>query len=422
MDRIERKVYQIAENQSALASRDPPPPSLPSKDSDDESTPPSSPTLSFSSSSSTETARPVTPPPLIVPEVINQQFDDLRNLLGTLIGRQEDLLGRQDMLAQELERKRSFDVQPPDRGAGLAHLVDLLERVLNRVGDSDFANEYRPTFENNKDYLASHFATPKTEGTVESSMNGGGESVYSSEFDGRGRRAPMNSMSSGYKRRRLGPSEGAPESLIESEIPSPDFDDVFALSGLPPDTPPQEFISRQPQGRPKLFTKSSPQHPQPVPQHVPQHSTAQEYHEPEYNGEEYDAEAEQIVTEYEPSVQPDPEPTPYPAEETTVQQSPIQPPVPSCTEKDRQDDYRPYHDKTYTRAPARQVPPPQQLNLPTPVNSSRNMPPYHARGEPSMRPPFPPGFGMPLPGPGMTDMPKPNLQRIAGVRDPISTT
>lgn len=354
--------------------------------------------------------------------MINQQFDDLRNLLGTLIGRQEDLLGRQDMLARELERKRSFDVQLPDRGPGLARLEDLLERVLNRVGDSNFDDEYRPTVQNNKDYLASHFATPKTEGTIEGSMYGGGESVYSSEFDGRGRRAPVNSMSSGCKRRRLGPSERAPESLIESEIPSPDFDDDFALSGLPPDTPPQEFISRQPQGRPKLFTKSLRQHSQPVPQHVPQHSTAQEYHGPEYNEEEYEPDAEQPVTEYEPSVQPDPEPTPYPAEETTVQQSPIHPSVSLRTEKDYHDDYRPYQDETYTRGPARQAPPPQQLNLPTPVNSSRNMPPYHARPGPSMRPPFPPGFSMPLPGPGMTDMPRPNLPRIAGVRDPISTT
>lgn len=354
--------------------------------------------------------------------MINQQFDDLRNLLGALIGRQEDLLGRQDMLGRELERKRSFDVQLPDRGPGLARLGDLLERVLNRVGDNDFPDEYRPTFEKKKDYLASHFATPKTEGTIEGSMYGGGESVYSSEFDGRGRRAPVNSMSSGYKRRRLGPSEGAPESRIESEIPSPDFDDDFALSALPPDIPPQEFISRQPQKRPKLFTKSLRQHPQPVPQHVPQHSTAQEYHRPEYNEEEYEPEAEQPITEYEPSVQPDPEPTPYPAEETTVQQSPIQPSVPFRTGKDYQDVYRPYQDGTYTRRPARQAPPPQQLNLPTPANSLRNMPPYHARPGPPMRPPFPPGFGMPLPGPGMTDMPRPNLPRIAGVRDPISTT
>lgn len=424
LDRIERKVYQIAENKSALASRDPPPPPLPSTDSDDESTPPSSPILSSSSSSSssTEMARPVTPPPFIVPELINQQFDDLRNLLGTLIGRQEELLGRQDMLARELERKRSFDVQLPDRGPGLARLEDLLERVLNRVGDSDFPDEYRPTFEKKKDYLASHLATPKTEGTIEGSMYGGGENMYSSEFDGRGRRAPVNSMSSGYKRRRLGPSEGAPASLTESEIPSPEFNDDFALSALPPTIPPQEFTSRQPQGRPKLFIKSLRQHPQPVPQHVPQHSTAQEYHGPEYNKEEYEPEAEQPITEYEPSAQPDSEPTPYPAEETTVQQSPIQPSVPFRTEKDYQDDFRPYQDETYTRRPARQAPPPQQLNLPTPANSPRNMPSYHARLGPSMRPPFPPGFGMPFPGPGMTNLPRPNLPRIAGVRDPISTT
>lgn len=427
LDRIERKVYQIVENQSALAAHDSPPP-LPSKDSDDDSTPPSSPTFSSSSSSSTETARPVTPPPLIIPEVINQQFDDLRNLLGTLIGRQEDLLGRQDMMARELERKRSFDVQLPDRGTGLARLEDLLKRVLNRVGDSDPANEYRPTFEEKKDYLASHFATPTTEGTVEGSMYGGGGSVYSSEFDGPGRRAPANSMSSRYERSHLGPLSNVPESLIEGEIPSPEFDDDFALSGLPPDTPPQEFIPRQPQGRPKFSnTALRQQHQiststQPGPLPAPQHSTAQEYREPEYNEEGYEPAAEQAVTEYEPSVQSDPELMPHPAKETTAQQSPDQPPVPFRTEENYQDDYEPYQGETYARGPARQAPPPQQLNLPTPVNSPRNMPPYHAQPGPSMRPPFPPGFGMPPPGPGMVDMPRPSLPRIAGVRDPISTT
>jgi hypothetical protein len=38
-----------------------------------------------------------------------------------------------------------------------------------------------------------------------------------------------------------------------------------------------------------------------------------------------------------------------------------------------------------------------------------------------MRPPYPAG-GMPPPPPGMTEMPRPSLPRIAGVRDPISTT
>ncbi|WVQ86046.1 hypothetical protein IAT38_008214 [Cryptococcus sp. DSM 104549] len=431
LDRIERKVTQIAENQSALASRDQPPPVPSKKDEDDEEeqSMPSSPT---SSTSSLETARPVTPPPLIIPEVINQQFDDLRNLLGTLIGRQEDLLGRQDMMARELERKRSFDVELPDRGPEMSRLEDLLKRVLQRVGDSEFGDEYQRAGREERRYPAS-VATPRTEGTRDGSMYEGGESVCSGEFNARGRQAPANSITSEQHRRRHGPPSDIPESLLDGELPSPEFDDEWAIANLPPDTPPREFVSRQSVMPPRFARQTPRQAPQmatsaqqPVPQSVPlQHQPIQEYPEEEYYEEEQD---EPITEEYEPSLrepEPEPEPTPVPTpREATPRESPIQPPVPYRTEDDSHDQHQPYSDDVYNRGPINPGPPPQRVDLPTPVNSPRTMPPYQPQPQmmsQGMRPPFP-GPGMPPMAPGMSDMPRPSLPRIAGVRDPISTT
>ncbi|OCF45693.1 hypothetical protein I317_00596 [Kwoniella heveanensis CBS 569] len=432
LDRIERKVGQIAENQAAMTERDRPPPP-PSKDEDE--SPPPSPTLSTSSASSTETARPVTPPPAIIPEVINQQFDDLRNLLGTLIGRQEDLLGRQDELAQEMARRRNFDVELPDRGPGMARLEDLLKRVLQRVGDSEFADDLlQSQYDRKPIHPASHTSTPRSQFTKEGSMYEGGDSVYSGEFDVRGKRAPPNSIASSYDRRRRGPLSELPQ----SEIPSPEFDEDFALAGLPPDTPPDEYISHQRNIPPHLARRIPRQTPGPAPQPqiipqpmpIPEESPeeVQYYDEkPEYEPEpEPEAELE-LEPEYEPEPEPvtEYEPTPPPVpREVTPQPTPVQPPIPYRTEESYPDEEGPYQDDAANRGPYRQGPPPQPVDLPTPVNSPRNMPPYQPQ-QPGMRPGFAPAPGMPAPmppGPGMTDMPRPSLPRIAGVRDPISTT
>ncbi|WVQ70693.1 hypothetical protein IAR50_000215 [Cryptococcus sp. DSM 104548] len=425
LDRIERGVTRIAENQLVMA-RDLAPPPVPSKSDDDEMTPPSSPA---SSVSSTETARPITPPPLLLPEVVNSQFDDLRNLLGTLIGRQEDILGRQELMAQEIARGRNFDVELPDRGPGLLRLEDLLKRVLNKVGDSEFTHEYMSIQDEKMSaYPRSTLSTPKTMGTKDGSIYDGSSSVYSGEFGGHGRRAPANSVTSEHERRNRPLSVS--DSLLDGHLGSPDFDEDFALSGLPPDTPPQEFVGRQLHGPPTFLHRNLQQAPkmaspmqQPRAQQTPQHAPVQQYQEPQYyQDEESEQEREEPLTEYEPSEAPlGRETTPVPApKDISPQESPVHPPVPYRTEDDYQDDQRPYEDDQYDRQPTRQLPTPQKLDLPTPVNSPRNIPQFSQPG-PSMRPPFPPGPGM-MPGPGMSDMNRPSLPRIAGVRDPISTT
>ncbi|WWD20657.1 hypothetical protein CI109_105133 [Kwoniella shandongensis] len=409
LDRIERKVIQIAENQAALADRERPPP-VPSKDLDDES-PPSSPS---SSTSSIETARPVTPPPVIMPEVMNSQFDDLRSLLGNIIGRQEDM-------AQELARRRSYDVELPDRGPGMTRLENMLRRLLERVGDSDYLDVLSgPVPDEKRAYHMSHLSTPKPQGTKDGSMYGGGDSVYSGEFGSRGRHAPANSFTSDYDRRRRGPLTDVSDSLIDGQLAEPEFDENFALSGLPPDTPPGEYVPRHPQVPAQLTRRAPPAQPaeQPAPQSQPEEPQYEEYYQDDAPEPASVAEEEVPITEYEPTPQPTPVPPP---KEVTPEQSPDQPPIPYRTEDDYDDEDRTYEEETYPRGPSRPGPPPQPVDLPTPVNSLRNMPQYQQQGQYPMRPPFPVG-GMPPPGPGMTDMPRPSLPRIAGVRDPISTT
>ena len=107
--------------------RDRPPP-VPSKDDDD--SPPGSP----SSISTASTLRPVTPPTL-PHEALNQQFDDMRRLMGTLIGKTNDL-------ASEVARSRSYEVDMSPRGPGMRRIEDLLRRALLRLGDSEFLDEY----------------------------------------------------------------------------------------------------------------------------------------------------------------------------------------------------------------------------------------------------------------------------------------
>lgn len=109
------------------------------------------------------------------------------------------------------------------------------------------------------------------------------------------------------------------------------------------------------------------------------------------------------------------------AEEETVHGDEDQPPIPY-----RQEDRYPSEDGQYSeeegdRGPSRRLPPPQPVDLPTPVRSPSQFPhqQFSQQGQPmNMRPPFPGG----MPPPGMGEVPRPSLPRIAGVRDPISTT
>ncbi|KAK8850475.1 hypothetical protein IAR55_004393 [Kwoniella newhampshirensis] len=409
LDRIERKVNRIAEKQIFPTERDRPPP-VPSKNPDDEPLP-SSPT---SSTSSIETARPITPPPVIMPEVITSQFDDLRSLLGNIIGRQEDM-------AQELARRRSFDVEIPDRGPGLSRLEHLLQRLLQRVGrvgDSSFADEVGRVTRNEKEaYRMSHLSHAKTEGTKDGSMYEGGESVYSGEFNPPGRRAPANSHTSDFDRRHRGSPTELSDTLINGEILEPDFDEDFALSGLPPDTPPGEYVPRHHQVPPQLVARraAQAQTTQDLQPEQPEYEEAYQDATPQAFPE---AEQEEPITEYEPT----PQPTPVPPPKEIAEESPIEPPIPYRTDDHYDDGDRTYEEEAYTRGPTHQGPPPQPVDLPTPVNSLRNMPSYQSQqqGQYPMRPPFP--GGMPPPAPGMTDVPRPSLPRIGGVRDPISTT
>lgn len=347
------------------------PPPLPSKSD----SPPSSP----GSVSSASTARPVTPP--LMPDAVAQQLEDMRCLLGTVIGQNNDILNA----------RRSYDVDLPPTGPGFRRLEDLLRRALYRLGDSDIMEE--DGLDKYPEDLAA-LREPSTPGKEGSWYRGNG-SIYSSEL-GPNYRGPNGSLTSEQQRRVRGQATPVPSELLDPYVDSPEFDDGFAIHNLPPETPPSDYVAPRTMLPPHLADHLRQQRPQPAQPPPPPR-------------------AESVYTEEvfpsEPRV-PD-----TPRDQTPV---PYHPPVQEA------DGMTIYSEDERDRGPTHRLPPPQPVDLPTPVGSKEN---FHMGGSgpgPAVRPSFPGasgmgGMGMPPP-PGIAEMPRPSLPRIAGVRDPISTT
>lgn len=395
LDRIERKVGQIADTMPTAADLPPP---LPSKL--DEDSPPASP---VSTTSSTSTARPVTPPPMIIPDAITQQLDDMRQLLGTVIGQNHDIL-------EQAARRRSLEVEFPNQGPSFRRLEDLLRRALLKLGDSEFLEDYPPM----KGPPPVHHGEPRTPTEAdydrEGSMYNGTGSVFTDEI-GPKHLAPPNSYASSYDERRKRPFSGVPDSLLDGSIPEGDFDEEFAMQNLPPQDPPKEQVFTRTPGPPRSLLHRKPP---PAAAPAPAQPVPQPYVEPYQSSEEY--------VDEQPELEPEPELPPVPDEEPAepTQQYRDEVPQPYHDEQQYEQDPSIYDDEEYDRAPTRNLPPPQPVDLPTPVRTPPQQP-YPPPFGGSMRPPYPAG-GMPPPPPGMTEMPRPSLPRIAGVRDPISTT
>lgn len=385
LDRIEQNTKAITDQMPGLRERPPP---VPRKD--DDGSPPSSP------SSTTSTARPVTPPPYMSADSIQRQFDDVRNMLGSLIGRTNDI-------ADQVARARAYE-SPIPRRSELERIEDLLKRTLSRLGDREFdaASEFAP----GKTPMSQHSKAPSSIKTVTGSLYAGSNGVYSDDA-GSKIKVPANSFHEDYDPRRRRWST-VPDSLLDGELPSPDFDADFHIANLPPDTPPEEF----PLGQVEVpdFIRGAPRRVDGPP-------------------EPYRSEHDR--SEYAPTPgQQAPQPlSKTPSSASPSSQSPMQgmrdePPIPFRMEEVPEDQQSYYTEEETPREPSRQLPPPQPVDLPTPVRSPGHLPPPGPSGM-GMRPPFAPGMPGPmgmLPPPGATEMPRPTLPRIAGVRDPISTT
>ena len=403
LDRIENKVGQIAETLPSLSAERERPPPVPSKY--DDRSPPSSPS---SVSSTASTARPVTPPPLVLPESLMNQLSDMRNLLGTVIGQNNDL-------RDEMNRRRSYEVELPPQDPRFRRLEDLLRRALLHLGDTDIAEEL--------DRIPSHPSHPITPGGPraydangrpiedeypEGSMYEGGGSIYSDEFNPKVK-APVNSVTSDYARRQNGFSP-VPSSLLDGSLGDPEFDDEFAIQNLPSEIPPSPYRSRHvqvPQALSNLRRKAAP--PPPAPREPSIQEEEEYYEEPEPSPE--------------PPVEEPQAPTPVSEVTQPLPRSPsVQSPVPYRDEVPQEPEGDQWDEEDDPGRSARRLPPPLPVDLPTPVRSPRDMP---------QGPPVPP-FSGPAPfrpwhpggptGPGYAEYPRPSLPRAAGVRDPISTT
>jgi len=358
LDRIEGKVDRLVLDR---------PPPLPSKGQ----SPPGSP----GSVSSTSTARPVTPP--MMQDAVAQQLADMRHLIGTVIGQNNDIM----------QNRRSFDVDLPPTNPALRRLEDLLRRALYRLGDSDIMEEDgMPKYAEHPDETKTRSA--KEEG----SWYGGGDSIYSSEFKAK-YLGPDGSLSHEAQHELYGGPSPVPSELLDPYAASPDFDEGFAMQNLPPETPPSDFAA------PRTT----------LPPHLMDHLRG---HRPQ--AARVSSKSETVYTEDAYPEEPTPE---SPGDQRPI---PIRPPS-----HDDDDMTTSYGDEEPPREPARKLPPPARVDLPTPVQSQENIQMHGQSGPgPSMQPGYPgaSGFaGMPPP-PGVQGMARPSMPRIAGVRDPISTT
>jgi hypothetical protein len=433
-DRIERRVSDIAKAPRKLTA----PPPVPPKDvvlGDDQrlvEDRPNSPALSEGSDSSAETARPVTPS--AIPDAVAQQFDDMRQLLGTLIGRTDDIL-------HETAKRQAFEIEMSPKGPSLGRIEDLLRRLLFRAGDTELTGEYEKgangyipplrRFEDGMDEPE----TPSEEWEPEASMYRGGDSV-STAGPGR-RRAPPPSHTSSFIRAQDRNSLTS-DSHNTDRTETPGFDDEFAIKNLPPDIPPRGHIEIRSQAPPNIVKrKGGPQQQSVQPgqeYYIPGPARTEEYAPESEYGEQYqDQYQEPSEGSWDGGEEPEKQQDQgqlmeddHPLPPTPSDIHPIPIPAPGSQSPYKRQPSLYSADDGGHRLPVRTPPTPQPIGLPSPVNSEdqRRGGYGYPSGQPGMRPGVSggPGMpGMPMP-PGMMDMPRMSMPRIAGVRDPISTT
>jgi len=318
-------------------------------------------------------------------------------------------MGRTDDIAQEVAKRREFDVEIPGN-PGLKRIEDLLCRALLRMGDkgmldemdkADAYDDRRPP----KPPSAVSMETPLSQDTREGSLFDDSNGIYSEELNPR-RRAPVNSFASSYDARRKDRWSGVPTSLLDGSIPEMDFNEDMAMADLPPDTPPEEYIVPRPQIPPHLANQ--------LPRYRSKSQTEDQYDDERYPSE-YASEHPGDEQEQEPSEYTEP----------LDQDEGDRTPVPYRPEDEDQQEGSTDYDEESERGRRGRLPPPQPVDLPTPVRSDGDLPPLppNQMGQMGqMGDPMSMYGGMPPPPPGMSQMPRPSLPRIAGVRDPISTT
>jgi hypothetical protein len=339
---------------------------------------------------------------------IQRQFDDMRNLLGSLIGRTNDI-------AEEVARERKFKLEAPAQPE-LGRIERLLHRALSRLGDKEYELPPPPP----RLPAAARAKPPSSASTRIGSWYDGSDAVYPEEYADK-YKAPPGSFVEVYDPRRKRWSS-VPSSLLDGDPPEAEFDADFAIHNLPPDTPPEEYqlgpvevpqfikdLGRQRAGQtpaqPVFESLESPPSPSPL--------------------------SEKAPTPLHKAMSTAP-PTPYEEREPLHEMHDVEPdrtPLPFRTEQLPEEQMTVYSEDEYDRHQPRQGPPPAPIDLPTPVRSPGRMPaqgqygPIPRVGIPPRPPMSGPGMmGMPPPPPGMGEMPRPPLPRIAGVRDPISTT
>ncbi|WOO79595.1 uncharacterized protein LOC62_02G003121 [Vanrija pseudolonga] len=331
------------------------PPPLPSKDSVFAESPPPSPTTSVSTLSDTE--RPVTPPDFLLPESFNQRMEDMGHLLGLVMGQQKDII-------EELAYRRELDAEGP------ARMEAMFAQILHQLEANAYHQKPLAPLPRKRP------ASSESWSEVEGDFYPGSQSVYSGDF-GQRTPAPPNTLHSATSL-----LSRIPESLLEDDTLEPEFDEEYEVGNLPPASPAHE----QKQYRTE------------VPEAVVRQRNQQLEYESEVEDEEAAEDVERVLAD----------PAPAPA-------TPPQRPIPY---RQPQADERPEEETVYRdeqperRRPTTRAPPPEPVELPTPVNSE-----YRKLRDAALDAPGPAGpqsrFGRP---------PRGSMHRFGRPRSPLSTT
>lgn len=398
MDRIEHKVDRLERIEakiSKLADRELPPP-VPNKDRElDEDRPPS-PALSDSSISSDETERPVTPPPVVIPDAIHRRLDDMGELLGKVLGQQSDILGQ----LADIQMTRAATPPPVD----LSHMENMLRVIFDEL--TGLPNSYPTPAQPVQQMRSVTPAVTDVDSQTEGPWFEGAGSTYS--FDDHVHAPPPSSAPHSPHA-----SSFVADSLLEAPLQYEHFDLQTAMDTLPSPAQAQQY--QHTEMPPWLVQRIAQAHGQQAPS--------------EYTAMDYDEDYPQtrevpVTTMADPGKAPSPEKQPAPMPDN-VQYYNL---APDSLDQDRA--------LVSDQRPATRMPPPANVDLPTPINDKRHRDlyddvpppppskyqyPHDMRAMPPPMGPYPPTMG-PMGPMGPPFMSRRGTSRFGSIRTPMSST
>lgn len=338
---------------------------------------PSSPSSTSSSSGSSSSSDSLPNTPTESSSGLTRNLAEIRDGVDEILDRSDAMLDEQQKLRELFEDQLPAQKdQMPGRVPTLYRIEDLLLRLLVRSGDSEILDEvgFR------KDMLAADSPNRSASAHSRFSTDETDASVFSNE-DGLHAPPPPGSLATDFRQSRRGDNASQVSSSLLVTTPRIDgeLDEGWELQNLPDGSPPPHRERRRPAPPDLSFLRRPGEFPE-------------KFYDDEDPG--YGAESQHDAASPEPSPQPRPVPAPRPVPVTgRVGQD-----LPRTPESRTPTPPRP---RTHRPGPV-----PEPLRIPSPVMPGRpsNMAPTSFRPNPSLT------------------MPMPRPSRLAGTREPMTTT